>query len=235
MKTAEIIKEIWASVRAKSTTDSEDSCLHTPISDVLSSEEEDDEPFWKSNKTLDSYTNPNTEDCWGWSNPLASFPSSPSPPDELSPVQHRDHRRHVPDFLRTRTQRTTARPAKTLTRTVNLSARKVDLIKSLLRERTKELRTVGGIDVLNSVEGYDHTALFLDFSVDEADEPVDGTTSGRSDENIRADAIGRQNENASVVANTLEEEVHKEERERLLGAKEGEAVGRILDADRKLG
>src|SRR6266702_937993 len=52
MKTAEIIKDIWASVRAKSTSDSEDSCLHAPISDELSSEEEDDEPFWKSNKTL---------------------------------------------------------------------------------------------------------------------------------------------------------------------------------------
>ena len=52
MKTAEIIKEIWESVRAKSTSDSEDSCLHAPIKDELSSEEEDEEPFWKSNKTL---------------------------------------------------------------------------------------------------------------------------------------------------------------------------------------
>ncbi|KAH8985992.1 hypothetical protein EDB86DRAFT_2957228 [Lactarius hatsudake] len=244
MKTAEIIKEIWASVRAKSTTDSEDSCLHAPISDELSSEEEDDEPFWKNNKTLASHTT-QTQKIAGvgriHSLPSLPSPSSPSPspsPDELSPVQHRDHRRHVPDFPRTRTQRTTARPAKTLTRTVNLGARKVDPIKSLLRERTKESRTGGGIDVLNSVEGYDHTALLSDFSVDEADEPVDGTTSGGSgltDENIRADAIGRQSEDANVVANTLEEEVHKEERERLLGAKEGEAVGRILDADRKLG
>ncbi|KAH9176675.1 hypothetical protein EDB89DRAFT_88811 [Lactarius sanguifluus] len=242
MKTAEIIKEIWASVRAKSTTDSEDSCLYAPISDELSSEEEDDEPFWKNKKTLASHTT-QTRKIAGvgriHSLPSLPSPSSPSPsPDELSPAQHRDHRRHVPDFPRTRTQRTTARPAKTLTRTVNLGARKVDPIKSLLRERTKESRTGGGIDVLNSVEGYDHTALLSDFSVDEADEPVDGTTSGRSgltDENIRADAIGRQSGDANVVASTLEEEVHKEERERLLGAKEGEAVGRILDADRKLG
>jgi hypothetical protein len=51
-KTAEIIKEIWESVRAKSTSDSEDPCLHAPITDELSSEEEDEEPFWKSNKTL---------------------------------------------------------------------------------------------------------------------------------------------------------------------------------------
>ncbi|KAH9083790.1 hypothetical protein EDB83DRAFT_2309703 [Lactarius deliciosus] len=242
MKTAEIIKEIWASVRAKSTTDSEDSCLHAPISDELSSEEEDDEPFWKNNKTLASHTTQTQKIvgvCRIRSLPSLPSPSSPSPsPDELSPVQHRDHRRHVPDFPRTRTQRTTSRPAKTLTRTMNLGARKVDPIKSLLRERTKESRTGGGIDVLNSVEGYDHTALLSDFSVDEADEPVDGTTSGRSgltDESTRADAIGRQSEDTNVVASTLEEEVHKEERERLLGAKEGEAVGRILDADRKLG
>ena len=52
MKTAEIIKEIWASVRAKSTSDSEDSCLHASMGDELSSEDEDEEPFWKSNKTL---------------------------------------------------------------------------------------------------------------------------------------------------------------------------------------
>lgn len=51
MKTAEIIKEIWESVHAKSTSDSEESCLYAPISE-LSSEEEDEEPFWKSNKTL---------------------------------------------------------------------------------------------------------------------------------------------------------------------------------------
>jgi hypothetical protein len=51
MKTAEILKEIWESVRAKSTSDSEESCLYAPISE-LSSEEEDEEPFWKSNKTL---------------------------------------------------------------------------------------------------------------------------------------------------------------------------------------
>ncbi|KAH9057303.1 hypothetical protein EDB87DRAFT_1752563 [Lactarius vividus] len=238
-KTAEIIKEIWASVRAKSMTDSEDSCLHAPLSDELSSEEEDDEPFWrKSSKTLTSHTTQTQKVTVSRIQSLPSLPSPSSPSsDELSPVQHRD-RHHVPDFPRTRTQRTTARSAKPLTRAVNLGARKVDPIKSLLRERTKESRTGGGIDVLNSVEGYDHTALLSDFSVDEADEPVGGTTperSGLTDENIRADAIGRQSEDANVVASTLEEEVHKEERERLLGAKEGEAVGRILDADRKLG
>jgi hypothetical protein len=136
---------------------------------------------------------------------------------------------------RTRTQRKTVLTAKTLT----LGARKVDPIKSLLRERKKESRTGGGIDALNCAEGYDHTALLSDFSVDEADEPADGTASGRSasaGENIicRADAISPIDD-ANVAVSTLEEEVHKEERERLLGAKEGEAVGRILDADRKLG
>ena len=145
---------------------------------------------------------------------------------------------HFPGVrTRTSTQRTTV-TVKTSTRAVNLGARKVDPIKSLLRERKKESRTGGGIDALNSAEGYDHDALLSDFSVDEADEPVDDTTLGRSglaDENI-ADAVGPQSDGVNVSATTLEEvQVHKEERERLLGAKEGEAVGRILDADRKLG
>jgi hypothetical protein len=46
MRTAEIIAEIWANVRAKSISDGEDSYLHAPIKDQLSSDEED-EPFWK--------------------------------------------------------------------------------------------------------------------------------------------------------------------------------------------
>jgi hypothetical protein len=50
-RTAEILAEIWANVRAKSVLDSEDSYLHVPINDELSSEEEDDEPFWKRTKT----------------------------------------------------------------------------------------------------------------------------------------------------------------------------------------
>lgn len=49
-RTAEIIAEIWANVRAKSVPDSEDSYLHVPIKDEMSSEEEDDEPFWKRPK-----------------------------------------------------------------------------------------------------------------------------------------------------------------------------------------
>jgi hypothetical protein len=49
--TEEIIAEIWANVRTKSVSDSEDSYLHVPIKDELSSEEEDDEPFWKGDKT----------------------------------------------------------------------------------------------------------------------------------------------------------------------------------------
>jgi len=51
VRTAEIIAEIWANVRAKSVPDSEDSYLHVPINDELSSEEEDDEPFWKRTET----------------------------------------------------------------------------------------------------------------------------------------------------------------------------------------
>ena len=52
MKAAEILKEIWADVRAKSMSDSEDSCPHAPIGDELSSEEEDEVPFWKSKNSL---------------------------------------------------------------------------------------------------------------------------------------------------------------------------------------
>lgn len=50
VRTAEIIAEIWANVRAKSESDSED-YLHAPIKEELSSEDEDDEPFWKRVRT----------------------------------------------------------------------------------------------------------------------------------------------------------------------------------------
>ena len=50
VRTAEIIAEIWANVRAKSESDSED-YLHAPIKEELSSDEEDDMPFWKRTKT----------------------------------------------------------------------------------------------------------------------------------------------------------------------------------------
>ena len=50
IRTAEIIAEIWANVRAKSVSDGEDSYLHAPLKDELSSEEED-EPFWKRKVT----------------------------------------------------------------------------------------------------------------------------------------------------------------------------------------
>ena len=117
---------------------------------------------------------------------------------------------------------------------MNVGARKVDPIKSLLRERKKESRTGGGIDALNCAEGYDHDALLSDFSVDEVDEPADDTRSSLADENNTCRTDGTEKRDGNVAASTLEE-VHREERERLLGAKEGEAVGRILDADRKLG
>jgi hypothetical protein len=45
-RTAEIIAEILANVRAKSLSDDEDFYLHAPLKEQLSSEEEDDEPFW---------------------------------------------------------------------------------------------------------------------------------------------------------------------------------------------
>lgn len=130
-----------------------------------------------------------------------------------------------------------------LTRTVNPStlpekrnARKANPIKAILRERNREARAGGGIDALNRAEGYDHNTLLSNFSI-EVDEPVDTTRSRLADENTTRRLPGLQTDDAGpdIAANTLEDEVLQDDRERLLGAKEGEAVGKILDADRKMG
>ena len=111
----------------------------------------------------------------------------------------------------------------------------------MLRERKREARTGGGIEALNCAEGYDHDTLLSDFSIDEAEEePVDNAAPTRSssvDQNACAGPIGPQPDGAGadIAANSLEDEVQQDERERLLGAKEGEAVGKILEADRKMG
>ena len=135
------------------------------------------------------------------------------------------------------------RPTRTcqLTRAVNTSTlaakrepRKAEPIKVMLRQRKKEART-GGIDALNRAEGYDHDTLLSDLSI-EAEEPVDATRPGSVVKNsARVPVTGLQAEDADIVANALEDEVQQDDRERLLGAKEGEAVGKILDADRKMG
>jgi hypothetical protein len=119
----------------------------------------------------------------------------------------------------------------------NRNARKADPIKAILRERNREARAGGGIDALNRAEGYDHDTLLSNFSI-EADEPVDTTRSRLVGEGTtRLIPAGLQTDDAGpdVAANTLEDEVQQDDRERLLGAKEGEAVGKILDADRKMG
>jgi hypothetical protein len=131
-----------------------------------------------------------------------------------------------------------------VTRTVNSStlpvkpnARKANPIKAILRERNREARAGGGIDALNRAEGYDHDTLLSNFSI-EAEELVDTTRSRLADENTtRLLPAGLQTDDAGpdIAANTLEDEVQQGDRERLLGAKEGEAVGKILDADRKMG
>jgi hypothetical protein len=131
-----------------------------------------------------------------------------------------------------------------LTRAVNPSilpakrnARKFDPIKAILRERNREARAGGGIDALNHAESYDHNTLLSNFSI-EAEEPVDTTRSRLAYGNTtRVLPAGLQADDAGpdLVANTLEDEVLQDDRERLLGAKEGEAVGKILDADRKMG
>ena len=106
----------------------------------------------------------------------------------------------------------------------------------MLCKLKKEAQTSGGIDAMNHAEGYDHnTLLSSDFSIDEADERVDNAASERSssvDKNRpRVASTSLQTDSVDVGPNTLEIEVHQEEREHLLGAKEGEAVGKILDAD----
>jgi hypothetical protein len=141
----------------------------------------------------------------------------------------------------------TKRPTRTcrLTRAVNFvanppilpakrDARKADPIKAMLRERKRETRAGGGIDALNRAEGYDRDTLLSNFSI----EAVDTTMLSLADENIsRVVPTGLQTDDAGpdIAANTLEDEVQQDERERLLGAKEGEAVGKILDADREMG
>jgi hypothetical protein len=198
------------------------------------------------------------------SHPRSSLPSPSSPshsqlsasPDDLL-SQHNDHDDHiqrVPDLPILDSDSPLAgrrkRPARTgrLTHVVNTStlvakphARKVDPIKAMLRERKREARVSGGIDALNRAEGYDHDALLSDFSIDEAEELVDAAASTRlslvdvntscaTPTGLRSNDTG-----ADIVANALEDEVQQDERERLLGAKEGEAVGKILDADRRMG
>lgn len=121
---------------------------------------------------------------------------------------------------------------------VKRTARKaVNPIKAILRERNREARAGGGIDALNRAEGYDHDTLLSNFSL-EAEELVDATRSRLVDENnTRLLPPGLQIDDAGpdIAPNTLEDEIQQGDRERLLGAKEGEAVGKILDADRKMG
>lgn len=187
-------------------------------------------------------------------------PSSPSlprlsiSPDNLLP-QHNDHDDYsqtVPDFpisdpispldIRKRPTRT-----RRLTRVVNPSTltmkpdvRKADPIKAMLRQRKREARSGGGIDALNRAECYDHDTLLSDFSIEEAAEPLDiaaPTKSSSAGENTTyVVTTGPQTDDtADISTNVIEDEVQQDERERLLGAKEGEAVGRILDADRRMG
>lgn len=260
-RTAEIIAEIWANVRAKSVPDSEDSYLHDPIKDELSSEEEVDEPFWKRTKTPARHVTPvlTTGTARNYSHPSLPSPSSPSPspppvlPDDSLPHcndlnDDDDDDRHAPSFPISEpiSPLKGKRPTRNcrLPRAFNPStlpakrnARRVDPIKAILRERNREARAGGGIDALKRAEGYDHDTLLSNFSI-EAEEPVDTTRSRLADENTtRVLPAGLQTDDAvpDIAANTLEDEVQQGDRERLLGAKEGEAVGKILDADRKMG
>lgn len=197
--------------------------------------------------------------------PHSSLPSPSSPshsqlsasPDDSS-SQHSDydvHVRRVPDLpisdpaspLVGRSKRPvrTGRP----TRVVNTSTlvakpaarKRVDPIQAMLRERKREARAGGGIEALNCAEGHDHDTLLSDFSIDEAEESVDTaahTRSGLLDANttsVAPTSLRTEDAGADIAADMLEDDIQQDERERLLGAKEGEAVGKILDADRKMG
>ncbi|KAI0256214.1 hypothetical protein BJV78DRAFT_446201 [Lactifluus subvellereus] len=258
-RTAEIIAEIWADVRAKSVSDSEDSYLHAPIKDELSSEEEDDEPFWKRDKASARRAirrSATAEPDRTRPRPSLPSPFSPSPSPlsmSLDEPSFTKNNRHVPDFpvselgsplddmpkRSTRTRRPITRVTKPSAPETKPGARKACPIKAMLRERKKEARVGGGIDAVNRAEGYDHDTLLSDFSIDEADEGVDNAVPKRSstvDKNSpRVASTSLQTDRVDMAPNSLEIEVHQEERKRLLGAKEGEAVGKILDADRKLG
>jgi hypothetical protein len=189
--------------------------------------------------------------------PLPS-PSSPSPSelstslDESLPTKYDGHSCHIPDLpvsdpgsplddihkRPTRTRRPVTRVIKPLASETKPGAGKACPINAMLRERSKETQTGRGIDAVNRAEGYDQDTLLSDFSIDEIDEDVGNVAPGTSspmDKKVPRAAASGQNDNVNLTANALEVEVHQEERERLLGAKEGEAVGRILDADRKLG
>jgi hypothetical protein len=150
--------------------------------------------------------------------------------EPISPLMGLKGKRPTRNCRLTRAVSPSTRPAKR-------NARKADPIKAILREHNREARAGGGIDALNRAEGYDHDTLLSDFSI-EAEEPVDTTRSRLADENTtRVLPVGVQTDGAGpdIAANTLEDEVQQVDRERLLGAKEGEAVGKILDADRKMG
>jgi hypothetical protein len=194
--------------------------------------------------------------------PSLPSPSSPSPspppvlPDDSLPLCNDhdiddDDDRHMPSFsisepisplMGVKGKRPTRNCRLThavnpSTRPAKRNTRKADPIKAILHERNREARAGGGIDALNRAEGYDHDTLLSDFSI-EAEEPVDTTRSRLADENTtRVLPASLQTDGAGpdIAANTLEDEVQQDDRERLLGAKEGEAVGKILDADRKMG
>ncbi|KAI0305501.1 hypothetical protein B0F90DRAFT_1067293 [Multifurca ochricompacta] len=139
---------------------------------------------------------------------------------------------------RTRARHPIVRRVRPPTLPAKAHVHKADPIRAMLHERKKEMRSGGGIEAVNCAEGYDHNTLLSGFSIDEPDESVDGADPGRQgsvDENTThcVAPVGRRSDDADIAPH-VEDEVHQEERERLLGAKEGEAVGKILDADRKL-
>ncbi|KAI0294355.1 hypothetical protein BC826DRAFT_341722 [Russula brevipes] len=129
-RTAEIIAEIWANVRAKSVSDSEESFLRAPVKDTLSSssEEEDDEPiFLKRVKTAAHHA----------TLPSLRSPSLP-PPSHLptssdSDSDESDDQQCVPPFSNSDPISPSDRRRHS-TRTRHLA----NPIKAMLRERKRE-------------------------------------------------------------------------------------------------
>ncbi|THH16586.1 hypothetical protein EW146_g4089 [Bondarzewia mesenterica] len=123
-------------------------------------------------------------------------------------------------------------------------------LDALLKEKLNADKAGSGMDALNRAENIDRVALFapVDLNLDE-DEDEDEQMEKRkwTDEEAAARAARRGAQMRIGLGGRVsgkgvdmdmdmedeeEEEVDAEDRERLLGAKEGKAVGSILDADR---
>lgn len=109
----------------------------------------------------------------------------------------------------------------------------VNPLEALLREKKTAERQGRGIDALRRAEGHDVDALMSDF----VDEDEDEAAFADEDAARRAAGLGITmrfdgDKGDGEGPHGEDQEVDAEDRERLLGEKEGKAVGKILDGDR---